>query len=277
MLKNIIIITFILFGIVIAQDSVDTEETIFDSPYLVVGEVGLGGGFPGFQLYNTYFSFQKEKIGLAFKGSWTAVGPYIQASARYYTPIPVPVPTFVSAGVGNFGKTTTFMATVGAHIPLAIASPIRLTIEAGANYMNILGKDQILPTVSLGVGYSFFIDAEPLSKEELAQQEVEKRAEQAGCTNPKQPDSSIVGQALSDIIDGELNQARAAYAGTYELISYTKNLKTEVAGNIAHVSGTFTAKVKEVLSGKISEYDGSIDADLTWTGCAWTLDEYTIY
>ena len=277
MLKKLLIVYFVFFGYALAQDSLEPEETTFDSPYLVVGELGLGGGFPGFQLYNTYFSFQKEKFGLAFKGSWTAVGPYIQASARYYTPIPVPVPTFVSVGVGSFGKTATFMATLGTHIPLGITSPIRFTIEAGANYMNILGKDQVLPTVSLGVGYTFFIDAEPISKEELAQQEAQKRAEQAGCTNPTEPDAGAVSQALSEIIDSELDQARAAYAGTYELISYTKNLNTNVDGDKAHVSGTFTAKVKEVLSGKISEYPGSIDADLLWTGCSWSLSGYKIY
>lgn len=277
MLRRLLIIPFILICMVFAQENTNSQETIFDSPYLVVGELGLGGGFPGFQLYNTYFSFQKEKIGLAFKGSWTAVGPYLQVSARYYTPIPVPVPTFVSIGAGGYGKTAAYMATIGTHIPLGITSPIRLTIEAGVNYMNLFGNDQILPTVSLGVGYSFFIDAEPVSKEELAEQESERRAELSGCTDPKEPDSSKVGQALSDIIDSELNQARAAYAGVYELLSYSKQLSTSVDGNKAHVSGTFTAKLKEVLSGNISEYNGSIDADLTWTGCAWSLSDYKIY
>ncbi len=277
MSNKIFIFLILILGLAFAQDDFGVEIKLEDSPYLVVGEVGLGGGFPGYQLYHTYFSFQKEKLGMAFKGSWTSAGPYLQASVRYYTPIPVPVPTFVSLGAGVFGKTNVLMATMGTHIPLGITSPVRVTIEAGGAYMNILGKDQFLPTLSLGLGYTFFIDAEPISKDELARQDAEKIAERSGCTNPTEPDSSLVGRAISNIIASELDQARAAYAGVYELISYNEKLKETVNGDKAHISGTFTAKVKEVLSGNIIDAKGSVEADLFWTGCSWALSDYKIF
>ena len=277
MFKKLLVFIFIIFSVGVAQDDFGVDIKLEDSPYLVVGEIGLGGGFPGYQLYHTYFSFQKETLGMAFKGSWTATGPYLQASVRYYTPIPVPVPTFISLGAGVFGKTNVLMATIGTHIPLGITNPIRITAEAGVNYMNILGKDQILPSLSLGIGYTFFIDAEPISKEELAQQKAERVAEQSGCTNPTDPDSSMVGPAISNIIASELNQARAAYAGVYELISYNEKLKETVKDDKAHISGTFTAKVKEVLTGKIIDAKGSVEADLFWTGCSWALSDYKIF
>ena len=163
------------------------EQTITGegSEFLILSELALGTGFPGYQLYNVNFGFQKDAFGVNFRGSWTELGPYISMAGRYYTPIPIPVPTFVSLGAGYFSNSPTGLATVGAQIPFGVTSPFRATVEVGASVApGFNGDIEILPTASLTVGYTFFIDTTPLTEEEKLEREL-ARSRPTGCTPSK--------------------------------------------------------------------------------------------
>lgn len=253
------------------EAAAEVETRTLDGDFLVLGEVGIGGGFPGYQLYTLNFSFQKATLGVAFRGSWTAAGPYISVAGRYYTPIPIPVPTYVSVGAGSYGANPTFFANFGAHIPLGLDSNFRVNIEAGGAYTPILDDWTFLPTVSIGLGYTFFIDAAPIPAEELERRALEAEARNAGCTEIRDPSSDGLSEAFDNALDRELNQARAAFAGVYSGLSYSiTSSDTEIDGDLAVVTKSFSATYREVLTGKTREASGTVRAKFRWYGCGWS-------
>ena len=162
------------------QDTSTDTTVISDSPYLVINEIGVGAGYPLYQVYHLHYAFQKDVFGVAFRGSYTGEGLFLSLAGRYYTPLPIPVPTFVSAGVGIAGSNPTISATFGLHAPLGLDSNFRATLEAGVAYV---GGTGIQPVATLGVGYVFYVDTAPISEEEKRRRELEKlRA--FNCTEP---------------------------------------------------------------------------------------------
>jgi len=164
-------LVFLAFGICFAQEDNDvlTGER---SDFLVLSELSFGVGWPGYQIYHANLGFQKDAFGMNFRGSFTNQGPYFALSGRYYTPIPVPVPTFISAGAGYAANAPVGFASFGAQIPFGLSSPFRATVEAGIS-LSPSETDglQISPTASLTIGYLFFIDTTPLTEEELRERE----------------------------------------------------------------------------------------------------------
>jgi hypothetical protein len=243
--------------------------------YLVVNELGFGVGYPTYQLYHVYYSFQRDQFGVAFKGSYTASdGIFLGVAGRYYTPIPIPVPTFVSLGAGITGGGATISATFGAHIPFGLDSNWRATLEGGVAYV---GGQGIRPVASLGVGYVFYVDAAPLSEEELKRRELLSlgncREDQLTTPNPDTIDEAF-DIAVQDWIDGN----RAQYAGVYTNLSYSKsidNVTFSEAGDEATINASFSGSIQEVGSGSKLSASGTIEAKFGWTGCSWRLLGYT--
>lgn len=253
----------------------ETSETLTGegSEFLILSELAFGVGFPGYQLYNANVGFQKDSFGINFRGSITGLGPYLSLSGRYYTPIPIPVPTFISLGAGYFSGSPTGLATVGAQIPFGISSPFRATIEAGLSVApGFNGEIEYLPTASVTIGYIFFVDTTPLTAEVIREREL-AASRPAGCV-PTEPDKSLLGTAFSNKLDGELARAKVRYAGVYSLngSSYTKTSEdTNEAGDQVTWKGTWEATVTEVLTGKQSSGGGSFKVDFGWNGCGWSV------
>lgn len=241
------------------------------SEFLILGELALGGGFPGYQLYNLNFGFQKDSFGVNFRGSWTEVGPYFSLSGRYFLPLPVPVPTFVSLGAGYFSESPTGFATIGAQIPFGLSSPFRATIEAGAAVTRgFNGAIEYLPSISLSVGYTFFVDTTPLTEEQRLEQEL-ARSRTAGCV-VTEPNYGLLDQVFNDKLNSELARAKVRYAGVYSLNGYEKQISSrEQNGNRVTWRGTWSATITEVWSGKQTSGGGDFRADFSWNGCAWNI------
>ena len=246
------------------------EADLSASPYLILGEFGVGGGWPGYQLYHVNIAFQRETLGVIFRGSWTGVGPYLSLAGRYYTPIPVPVPTFVSLGAGVFSDNPSVFATVGAHVPFGLQSNFRATLELGGAFTTVLDQWQFLPTASIGIGYTFFIDQAPLTQEEREQREREREARRSGCTDPTDPDTSTLGRTFSNALDRELSEAQAAYAGVYRLLGRSYQItERENQGDRVIWRGNWEAEIQEVLTGNVESANGSFQVTFSWNGCGW--------
>jgi hypothetical protein len=273
--KNFFLVVAFIFTLGLAQDDTSTQDTpdetiVPDSPYLVINEIGFGVGYPTYQLYHLHYAFQRDVFGVAFRGSYTGEGLYLSLAGRYYTPLPIPVPTFVSAGAGIAGSDPTIFATFGLHAPLGIDSNFRATLEAGVAYVSGTG---IQPVASLGVGYVFYVDAAPISEEEKRRRELE-RLRAFNC-QPTDPDPSQLEDALDKAIDDFIDKARAQYAGAYSNLEYNKQIRnTTVNGVDATMEVFVSGSVLVKATGNREGANGTITAYFGWNGCSWSLLRY---
>ncbi len=274
--KSFLVAICLFFSLGLAQDTPSAEgetKVLSDSPYLVINEIGFGVGYPTYQLYHLHYAFQKDVFGVAFRGSYTGEGLYLSLAGRYYTPLPIPVPTFVSVGAGIAGSDPTLFATFGLHAPLGLDSNFRATLEAGVAYV---GSTGIQPVVSLGVGYVFYVDTAPITEEEKRRRELEQlRA--FNCTESSEPDPEQLEDAFDKAIENYLEQARAQYAGTYSNLEYNINIrKQEVNGLEATIEAFVSGSVTVKATGNREGANGTITAFFGWNGCSWSLLDYDV-
>lgn len=261
-----------LLGTASAQDASGASATDA-ADYAVLIEPGLGLGWPGYQLYHAYAAFQKDAFGLVFRGSWTELGPFVSLAARYYTPIPIPLPTFVSAGAGVFGGVATPFASAGLQLPF-LDSGARLTLELGASYQQLLGEGRVLPFVSLGLGYAFFVEAPPVSAEARAEREL-ARQRPAGCS-PREPDASGLSAVFRAVVSRKIAEAKVTYAGTYRDPEYRYAIASvSVEGSQATVTAEWEGAVTQIANGERITGSGTLEAEFVWNGCGWSLLGYT--
>lgn len=260
-----------LLGAAGAQDAPETVGA--DTDYAVLIEPGLGLGWPGYQLYHVHVAFQKDAFGVVFRGSWTEVGPYLALAARYYTPLPIPLPTFVSAGAGVFGGVAAPFASAGLQVPF-LDSGARLTVELGASYQQVLGEGRVLPFVALGLGYAFFVEAPPVSAGARAAREAE-RLRPAGCS-PLEPDASGLSAAFRAVVSRKIAEAKVTYAGTYRDPEYRYAIThVSVEGTEATVTAEWEGAVTQIAGGERITGSGTVEAEFVWNGCGWSLLDYT--
>jgi hypothetical protein len=244
--------------------------------YLVVNELGFGVGYPSYQLYHVYYSLQRDVFGVAFRGSYTVSnGLYAGLSGRYYTPIPVPVPTFISLGAGLSGTGLNISATLGTHVPLGLNSPLRATLEAGLGYE--AGDNAGLRFVaSLGVGYVFYVDTAPISDQERRRREL-ARLEYCAEDKITDPNPDTLEEAFDIALDDFLDKAKAQYAGTFQGLSYDLDfVSQEINGAEATMVFDFSGSVTVKATGNKERASGTITALFGWTGCSWKLLEYNV-
>lgn len=271
-MKPILILCLVFFGWAMAQPDSANADREPQADHAVLLDVGLGVGWPGYQLYHAHFGLQRDAFGVVFRGSWTEVGPYLSLAGRYYTPLPLPLPTFVSAGAGVFGGAAVPFATLGAHVPF-FEDNARLTLELGASYQTVLGRGQVLPFVTLGLGYVFVVDAAPISARERAERERE-RLQPASCT-PRGPDASALRRTFREVVRREVAEAKVTYAGVYRDPHYSYEITgVTVEGNEGAVTADWRAEATQIAGGERISGSGSLDAEFVWNGCAWALRAY---
>ena len=278
-LSFLLVVSF--FVTTYAQDTADSqnpdsqavESAENKGRYLVINELGFGVGYPTYQLYHLHYAFQREEFGVAFRGSFTASdGLFLSVAGRYYTPLPVPVPTFVSLGAGVANSNLLVSATFGAHVPFGLGSPWRATLEGGLAYV---GGQGLRPVISLGVGYIFYVDTAPVSREERERREL---ARLGNCQEDQitGPDITTVEAAFDQAVENWLDQARAQYAGTYSNLSYRiKKQDPVLNGNEATIEARASGSVTERATGTERSANVTIRARFGWTGCSWRLLGYT--
>ena len=244
-----------------------------DLPKLAIATFGLAAGFPGYQLYSVRASIQREALGLAVRGSYTSIGPYISLAGRYYLPIPIPVPTYLSVEGGLFAGRAVYGATAGGHIPLG--RNVSLDIEGGASRVTLLGEPQILPNISVGISYRVPFDTgdtagtgdrDPLTAAG------ERATPAPGCVEPQEPDRGMLAGAFRDEVRKFLAEAKVVYAGTYKDLEYRYTLtRRTVENSRGRVRASYEGSVTEILTGKRVHASGDVNATFRWTGCSWRL------
>jgi hypothetical protein len=234
------------------------ETTANDGQYLVVNEL------------------QRDVFGVVFRGSYTPTnGFYAGLAGRFYTPIPVPVPTFVSIGAGFASTGANIAATFGAHIPFGLNSPARATLEAGLGYEG--GENAGFRFVaSLGVGYVFYVDTAPISDQERKRREL-ARLEYCAEDKITEPNPDTLEEAFDLALEDFLDRARAQYAGTYSGLNYDLDpVSQEINGVEAVIVRDFSGSVTVKATGKKERASGTITARFGWTGCSWKLLDYNV-
>lgn len=243
-------------------------------PRLGLGSVELSLGYPGIHLYTMRFSVQYAAFAVALEATTTAAGPYLGLAGRYYTPLPVPVPTYLSLGGGSLAGDLLGSAAIGAHLPFS--SDWRLSFETGATYNRVFGQTRITPYASLAIGYVFTFNTDAARNEGRVDTPVAAGApaDTTRCAQVE-PDKASLRAAFRNALRRELAKARATYAGTYKDLSYSYSIKNlDVGGSGGTVSASYQATVTEVLSGKVVSVNGTVSATFGWSGCAWTLKGY---
>lgn len=255
------------------QMQLDTERAYAQSQNLILAEVGFGGGWPGYQLYNLNIALQREQFGVALRGALTEVGPFVALSGRYYLPLDF-VPTFVSVGLGYFDTSPVVSTTLGTNIPLGFSSPWRVTLEAGVAVTTLLGQRRFLPTVTASIGYSFFVDQAPITTEDYAHRRDDELTARAGCLERRAPDGSTLGSSISAAIEREAARARVVFPG-YNVSDLNYSYDTTIDGNTAYLTGTWSATITRP-GGTESASSGTLEASFVWTGCSWSLANYSV-
>lgn len=252
-----------------------TGDEVFgelDSTPPAIFSVGLSAGFPSYQTIALNASIQAQYVGLQLKGSWTAVGPYLGAQVRGYLPIPVPVPIFIGVGGGVYGDNFSYHAAVGAHVPLG--KNLRFDVEGGIANVPLLAERSWAPHLAVGVSYAFPVDlSTPSHDVETSANSVAPSSQTAvapGCTQPRDPDRSLVSTAVDATVRDWLRSAQATFGSVYTDLSYNYRISgTSVDGTQARATVAYSGSVTEILTGARHSANGTASATFAWTGCRW--------
>lgn len=251
------------------------DETVhgeLDSTPPAIFSVGLSAGFPSYQTIALNASIQAQYVGLQLKGSWTAVGPYLGAQVRGYLPIPVPVPIFIGVGGGVYGDNFSYHAAVGAHVPLG--KNLRFDVEGGIANVPLLAERSWAPHLAVGVSYAFPVDlSTPSHGDDIGASSAAPSSQTAvapGCTQPRDPDRSLVSTAVDATVRDWLRSAQATFGSVYTDLSYNYRISgTSVDGTQARATVAYSGSVTEILTGARHSANGTASATFAWTGCRW--------
>lgn len=216
---------------------------------------------------------QVEAFGLVLRGSYTPLGPYLGLAVRYYLPIPIPVPTFLSLEGGVFNQRPVIALTAGGHVPLG--HNVRLDLEGGVSRVELLGEARLMPSVTIGLSYTFIFNLEPMARDVAPEGERDAGSPPGPhCPEPREPDRAALSEAFQRAVRNFLAEARVVYAGTYRDLEYSYQIvNLEVSGTTGHVLAEYEGSVREIISGNRVSASGTVSATFSWDGCRWHLVE----
>lgn len=272
--RGLVLLLALLCAVAAAQspDPAPDEETVVEDatvPALVA--VGLDAGFPAYQTVSVRASLQARWIGVAARGGWgPGSGLYGGATLRAYPPLAgSPVPVWVGGGIGATGAGATPFAAVGAHVP--IAQRVRVDVEAGVAFPELLDDRTVAPHLVLGVSYAFPVSLDPMRADEEAAEPQDPAVRYAGAAcEPTAPDASRLGGELDDAVDAFVDDARATYGSLYAGLRYSvSELGTSISGDEARIRARYSGSVREIATGERISASGTAVVRLRWTGCEW--------
>nr|MBA2666900.1 hypothetical protein [Trueperaceae bacterium] len=115
--------------------------------------VGLQGGLPGYRYASLVGAMRTDAFGVAARIGYGSVGVSGGVQLRFYPPLPLPIPTYVAAGLDVYTGNTAFHAALGAHVP--VGQRVRLDLEGGVARASTLVGTVWAPYASFGVSYGF--------------------------------------------------------------------------------------------------------------------------
>jgi len=229
--------------------------------------VGVSAGFPSYQTIAPTLSLQWQHLGFQAKASWTAAGPYVGLQLRGYLPVAIPVPMYVGAGAGFYGKDVSYHAALGAHVPLSLNA--RLDLEGGIANVPLLNRRSWAPHLAAGVSYAFPVEtsAGPRATSDSGRSQ-EPIA--SGCAASTEPDVGGLKGAVDRSVRDFIRSARATYGSIYTDLTYNYSVTgTSVEGDRAKVDVRYSGSVLEIATGQRHSASGTAAATFRWTGCSW--------
>src|SRR5690606_26709210 len=247
-----------------AQGSQETTEQTVEGPPPALAAFGVSAGFPSYQTIAPVVSLQSGHFGVQFKASWTPAGPYVGVQLRGYPAVSLPVPIFAGVGAGFYGSDISYHAAVGAHVPLGLS--LRLDLEAGVAFVPLLDERRIAPHLVAGLSYAVPVETGvgggvASGRRDLA----------TTCTEPAEPESGALSDAVKRVVDEWILSARATYGSVYSDLSYSYRIvSSTVNGDVGEVEITYSGSVREIATGQRHSASGRASATFRWNGCSWS-------
>ena len=263
---------------VLAQAPAEDASPALSAPLEVEGFVArapasvmlsLHGGLPAYRSFGVGAALKADQLGLALRGAWGSVGPAFGAQARWYPPLPMPIPFYLGLGVDAYDGGVTPHGVLGAHVPLG--PNWRFDLEGGAARASLAGEPRWTPHLSIAVGYAFVIDLpEPAAGSVSdASASAPRSARGAACV-PGDPDPDLLASAVSASVRAFVRDGVALYGNAYRDLRYRYTIVGQrVDGDVATAQIRYSGSARPVIGGDRIEASGTAEASYRWTGCGW--------
>ena len=230
--------------------------------------VSLHGGLPAYRSVGLGVALRSEQFGVALCGAWGSVGVAFGAQARWYPPLPSPLPFYLGIGADAYVGSVTPHAVVGAHVPLA--PNWRLDLEGGAARASLGGTTVWSPHLSVGVSYSMAFDLPEARSAADGPSPAEGRGGSASACVPGDPDPEVLARDVDAAVRAFVREGVALYGNAYRDLRYRYSIVSErVDGDMAEVRIRYSGSARARLGGELVEASGTAQATFRWTGCRW--------
>lgn len=245
----------------------EAEETTVPDTTPALASVGVRFGLPGYRTGQLSAALQTGHVGFAAGLGYGTAGFTAGLQARYYPPLPIPLPTYLGAGVDLYAGRLAPHIVLGAHVPLS--GRWRLDLEGGVAWTPLLDRRTIAPYLSLGVAYAWPVELQAPAQDPSAEEE--ETGEAGGPCQPGPPQPGRLDAALRDTVDRFVLDARAAYGSIYRGLSYNvRTISRDVSGDQASVLVHYSGRVTEILTGTVHRASGEATVGFRWNGCSWS-------
>ena len=234
--------------------------------------VSLHGGLPAYRSVGVGVALRAEQFGVALRGAWGSVGVAFGAQARWYPPLPSPLPFYLGVGADTYVGSVTPHAVVGAHVPLG--SHWRLDLEGGAARASLAGSAVWAAHLSVGVSYSFAFDLPEPRPQDDGPSGVQGRGASAPACVPGDPDREVLARDVDAAVRAFAREGVALYGNAYRDLRYRYTIVSErIDGDVAQVRIRYSGSARARLGGELVEAAGTAEATFRWTGCRWRQTE----
>ena len=263
-------------GIALAQDDEGVDDAVRE-PIEVEGfverapaslMVSLHGGLPAYRSVAVGAALKADQFGVALRGAWGSVGPSFGAQARWYPPLPAPVPLYLGLGADVHDGGVTPHGVVGAHVPLG--PKWRFDLEGGAARASLGAETVWTPHLSVGVSYAFAVDLpDPAAADPERAQQPTSRDGAAACV-PGDPDPDRLARDVDAAVRAFVRDGVALYGNAYRDLRYRYAIVRErIDGDEATVRIRYDGSARAITGGERVDASGTATARFRWTGCRW--------
>ena len=251
----------------LVAEPIEVEGFIERAPASVM--VSLHGGLPAYRSVGVGVALKADQFGVALRGAWGSVGPAFGAQARWYPPLPAPLPLYLGLGVDVYDGGVTPHGVVGAHVPLG--PNWRFDLEGGAARASLGTEAVWTPHLSVGVSYAFAVDLpDPSAAADPDRtQPLTSRAGASACV-PGDPDPDRFASDVDAAVRAFVRDGVALYGNAYRDLRYRYAIVRErFDGGEATVQIRYDGSARAIAGGQRVEASGTATASFRWTGCRW--------
>lgn len=251
----------------VVAEPIEVEGFIERAPASVM--LSLHGGLPAYRSVGVGAALKADQFGVALRGAWGSVGPAFGAQARWYPPLPAPLPFYLGLGADVYDGNVTPHGVVGAHVPLG--PNWRFDLEGGAARASLGAEVVWTPHLSLGVSYAFAADLpDPAADPDTDRaQPLTSRAGASACV-PGDPDPDRLASDVDAAVRAFVRDGVALYGNAYRDLRYRYAIVRErIDGDVATVQIRYSGSARAITGGERVEASGTATASFRWTGCRW--------